>query len=81
MALSSMWVLAGVIYFSLTRRWGMAVFFVAALLFCWVWFAVVGFFQRRFQRTTRCPGCLDLRVAINFMPTETAEAVKHLRGA
>ena len=70
---------AGVLYFSLTRGLAMRLFFLAAIPFTVAWFAVAGYLQRRFQSETRCPGCLELRVAINFLPKDKQQALQELR--
>ena len=76
-------VVVGVLYFSLTRGRAMVLFFVAAAVFCVVWFYAVGFFQRLFKRLfkrkVQCPGCLHLRVVINFLPKNKEEALQQLR--
>ena len=69
----------GVFYQSLTRGLWMRLFLIAMIPLAIGWFAVAGFFQRRFKSTTHCPGCLDLRVTINFLPKDKEEAIHQLR--
>ncbi len=70
---------AGVLYHSLTRGLVIRIFFLLMVPFTVAWFAVAGFFQRRFQRQIQCPGCLQLRVTINFLPKDQEEALQQLR--
>ena len=76
---SSPWVMGYFLYFAISRGIPVALVLLLPLVLCGMLFAIVGIFQQRFQRRTKCPGCLDLRVTINFLPADKTEAIQQLR--